>query len=254
MLQKTITASKIKLSPLLYLLEDDDKEVQENVSDRLISYGNEILPDLEIAYEKSLESDNELLEERLLEVIDKINYQAVTQLFHDWLQSEEKDLLQAMMLIARHQYRDLNEEWIVETMAEITNSIDFEISRYNPPLQLVSIINRCLYDTYEFHTVDNIENAGRHFALNQVLSSKKGVTTSISLLYLIIAAKLDLPIFGIVLENNLLLGYFKRNTGWKKATPKLHFYINPNEKGNIFYTYFINGLPPRTRYSLSPCL
>lgn len=234
MLQKTVTISKVKLSPLLYLLEDDDKEVQQNVSDKLVSYGSEITPDLELAYEKSLESGNEVLEERLWEVMEKINYQVVTELFHHWLKSEEKDLLQAMMLIARHQYRDLKEEWVVETMNEITNSIDFEISRYNPPLQLVSIINRCLYDTYEFNTVDNRENAGRYFALNQVLSSKKGVPTSISLLYLIIAAKLDIPIFGIVWENNLLLGYFKRNTGWKKAIPKLHFYINPNEKGNIF--------------------
>ncbi len=233
-LNRTATAMKNELGYLLYLLEDEDKEVYQNIHTKLTSYGTEVVPPLEQAYEESIRTDNELLEERLLRVLNKINYHSVTDGFRDWLKSEKRDLLQFMILIAQYQYRDLNERWVQENIEEMVSSIDFEINRYNPPLQSVSIINKFLYDTYEFSPVANRENADKHFAINHVLSAKKGVPTSIAIIYLIIASKLDIPISGIVVENNLILGYFKRHGGWKKPVPKLHFYINPTDKGAIF--------------------
>lgn len=233
-LNRTTTAMKNELGYLLYLLEDDDKEVYENISAKLVSYGIEILPQLEDAYEESIITDNELLEERLLSVMHKINYHLVTKCFQKWLKDDNRDLLQAMILIAKYQYRDLNERWIIESIEEMVSSIDFEISRYNPPLQSVSIINKFLYDTYEFTSIVNKENADKHFAINHVLSVKKGEPASIAILYLIIASKLDIPISGIVINNNLILGYFRRHSGWKKPVPKLQFYINPLDKGAIF--------------------
>lgn len=232
---------KNELDYLFYLLEDEDKEVCKNVSIKLVSYGEEIMSRLEDAYDNSLVTGNELLEERLEWIIHKINYHSVTKHFQNWLQNKEYDLLQAMILIARYQYRDLNETWILQNIDEIVNSINFEISRYNPPLESVSIINRFLYDTYEFTTVANKENAVKHFALNNVLSLKKGVSSSIAILYLIIASRLDVPISGIVLDNKLVLGYFKRNGGLKKASPKLYFYINPQDKGAIFTSKTLNN-------------
>lgn len=230
----TETAIESELGYLLYLLEDEDQEVYQNIHNKLVFYGPSILSYLEDSYEKSILNDNEFLEERLLRVLEKINYDVVSQEFRKWMKSEDKDLLQAMILIAKYQYRDLNEDWIRKNIEEMVNSIDFEISRYNPPLQSVSIINRFLYDTYEFRPVRNPENIDKHFAINHVLSAKKGVPASIGILYLIIASKLDIPILGIVIEDNLLLGYFKRHGGWKKRIPKLHFYINPTDKGSIF--------------------
>ncbi|MEZ4883840.1 MAG: transglutaminase family protein [Chitinophagales bacterium] len=223
-----------ELKYLLYLLEDEDKEVYTNISTKLVSYSTTILPQLEDAYDESLITGNVLLEERLIQVMDKINYELVSKSFQNWLQNHPNDLLQAMILIAKYQYRDLNEQRIQENIEEIVNNIDFEISRYNPPLQSVSIINKVLYDTYEFTTVANKENAEKHFALNHILSLKKGVPVSIAILYLIIASKLDIPISGILLNNNLVLAYFKRHGGWKKPAPKLQFYINPQDKGAIF--------------------
>ncbi len=231
---------KDELDYLLYLLEDEDKEVCKNVSLKLVSYGEVIMSRLEEAYDNSLATGNELLEQRLEWIIHKINYNSITKDFQSWLEKKEYDLLQAMILIARHQYRDLNEAWILENIDEIVNSIDFAISRYNPPLKSVSIINRFLYDTYEFTTVANKENAVKHFALNNVLSLKKGVSSSIAILYLIIASKLDVPISGIVLDNNLILGYFKRHGSVKKGSPKLYFYINPQDKGAIFTNKALN--------------
>ena len=235
-LERTVTSMKNELNYLLYLLEDDDIEVYQNVSAKLISLGVDILPELEEAYDNSILSANELLEERLVEVIDQINYDSVTICFKNWLKNDKDDLLKAMILIAKYQYRDLNEERILENIEEIVSSINFEISRYNPPLQLVSIINRFLYDTYEFRAVANKENASKHFAINHILSWKKGVPSSIAIIYLIIATKLDIPISGIVLADNLILGYFKRQKNWKapKSKPKVHFYINPQDKGAIF--------------------
>jgi len=237
---KELSLMKNELDYLLYLLEDEDKEVCDNVSAKLVSYGEPVMSKLEDAYDNSLVTGNELLEQRLEWIIHKINYNSVTKHFQNWLKNKEYDLLQVMILIAKYQYRDLNETRILENIDEIVNSIDFEISRYNPPLESVSIINRFLYDTYEFTTVANKENAVKHFALNNVLSLKKGVSSSIAILYLIIASKLDVPISGIVLDNNLILGYFKRPSGVKKASPKLYFYINPQDKGAIVTNNALN--------------
>ncbi|MFK7903903.1 MAG: hypothetical protein AB8B69_02200, partial [Chitinophagales bacterium] len=63
---------KNELDYLFYLLEDEDKEVCHNVSMKLISYGERIVPKLEDAYDHSLTTGNELLEERLEWIMHKI--------------------------------------------------------------------------------------------------------------------------------------------------------------------------------------
>ncbi len=61
--------------------------------------------------------------------------------------------------------------------------------------------------------------------INQVLESKKGNPISLAAVYMLIAQKLKLPIFGVNLPNLFVLIY---------KSEELNFYINVFNRGVIF--------------------
>jgi regulator of sirC expression with transglutaminase-like and TPR domain len=74
--------------------------------------------------------------------------------------------------------------------------------------------------------------------INVVMESKKGNPLVISLIYSIIAQKLDLPIYGVNLPNHFILAYMDdKGTGFLSNTQNEYgvlFYINAFSKGSVF--------------------
>ncbi|HEV7230802.1 MAG TPA: transglutaminase-like domain-containing protein, partial [Bacteroidia bacterium] len=80
-------------------------------------------------------------------------------------------------------------------------------------------------------------HAPQNSYINNVLESKKGNPLSLSILYLIIAQDLSIPIFGVNLPEHFVLAYIDEENQFPVygETPnKVLFYINPFSKGAVF--------------------
>ena len=66
-----------------------------------------------------------------------------------------------------------------------------------------------------------------------MLESKKGNSVSISILYLEIARRLNMPIYGVDLPQNFVLAYVN-DDNVLMAKHRVLFYINPFNKGIVF--------------------
>ncbi len=109
----------------------------------------------------------------------------------------------------------------------------------------VQIINKLLFDELGFTPVDNADNPQDLF-LNSVLDNKKGYCLSLSVLYLSIAERLELPVYGVVVPGHFFVRYddetskpFNIETTQKGASPPDEHYIKefkvPQDKRQAVY-------------------
>ena len=231
-----------EISALIALLDDEDKEVFDHVSGKLLSLGAPVIPELENAWEHSL---NPSLQERIEQIIHKIQLDYTFNEFKEWLNSEHHDLLKGTMIITKYQYPELDIQELMQKIDRIRREIWLEINDYLSPIEQVNIFNQVLYKLQGFNGGSAEITEPESYYLNLVLDSKKGNPLSLGILYLIIARQLDLPVYGVDLPHHFCIAYMKNHIPDEKVIEpviekEVLFYINPLNNGMIFTKNEIN--------------
>jgi regulator of sirC expression with transglutaminase-like and TPR domain len=219
-----------EIASLIKLLDDPDPQIFEQIEDRLLSYGNDVISYLESAWEKSLDA---LLQERIENLVHKIQYQNVREDLALWYQSGGFDLLRGVLIINRYQYPDLNEQKIINQLEAIKRDVWLQMMHEASPLEKVKLINHIFYNVYGFSGNTANHQDPQNSYLSQVMESKKGNQISLAIVYSIIAQKLDIPIYGVNLPQHFILAYLDDLEKIDDDNGIL-FYINVFNKGYIF--------------------
>lgn len=224
---------KQELQAIITLLEDPDIEIFEEVYRSLMDKGITVVPDLEKAWEVT---NNSLTQNRLEDIIHKIQLNSVHQGISEWIRSGAKDLLEGAYLIAHYQYPELGFHEITNPIDRIKNDILSQINENLTALEKVRIINYSLFDSHHF--VSNTSNyySPQNSYINQVIFSKKGNPISLGIVYASVAQKLGLPIYGVNLPKNFILAYkdeFQEILNPSSKDDGILFYINPFNRGAI---------------------
>lgn len=234
-----------KLRALIHLLDDPDAEVFTTVREQLLHRGREVIDDLEQAWQSS---GNEFLQERILNIIQDIEYRSIKNDLEKWHNQKSPDILTGATLLARTKYTDLRVAEIEKKLDLIKKDIWIELNDNLTALEKIKVLNHILFDIHKFYP-DNSDlyNPQNNF-INNVLDSKKGGTLSLAVLYLILARKLDLPVYGVLLPGYIILAYYQTNELEKLLNPtgdSVLFYINPFNKGAVFgrkeIDYYLKG-------------
>lgn len=211
-----------ELHALVSLLDDPDPEVKTHVKGRIISLGNSIIPFLEEKWENSFNPD---LQKEIEELVHELQFAMLKDRLAAWRDSEEQDLLTGLWLINTYQYPELEFEKLNADMHQIYFDVWTVFDNDLPPYEKVRTINSVLFGTLRFSAnTKNFHSPGNSM-LSNVLESKKGNPISLCAIYLLVANKLGLPIYGVNLPNLFVLTY---------SSPDITFYINAFNKGLIF--------------------
>lgn len=250
-----------ELKALINLLDDPDENVFNHVKDKLLSMGHEVIPVLEHVWELG-DPFNNMVQNRIENIIHKIQYDGITEDICNWAEKEQDDLLKGGLLIARYQYPDLDTEKIFNRVDQITQDVWLELSDNLTALEKVKILNHIIFDVHGFSGNTTNFHAPQNSYLNNVIESKKGNPLSLSLLYAVVAQKLDIPIYGVNLPEHFILAYKGEEDVLKlMGKEELYgvlFYINPFSRGAIFSKKEIDGflkqlnLEPKAEY-YEPC-
>ena len=222
-----------ELQAMINLLEDPNQDVFRMVYNSLLSSGPEIIPELEKAWENS---QDELSQDRLEDIIQKIHMNVVEKEVISWIKSDNAEILRGAYLIARLQYPDLSFSDINEPVEKIKNDVWLELNDNLTALEKVKILNHIIFNVYKYsRNSANPVNPQNSF-LNQVIETKKGNSYSISIIYLAVAQKLKLPVLGVDLPKNMILAYM--DLAGSPVVPghkdsNVLFYINPFNKGAV---------------------
>ena len=249
---------KTNLNALINLLDDPDEEVFFNVKENLLSLGTHIIPDLEKAWEQSLDEN---YQERIENIIQKIQYRSTKNELENWNHNFKNDLLKGAYLLAKYQYPDLDFQVLDEQITQIKKDVWLEINDNLTALEKVKILNHILFEVHGFLQNKTNFYSPQNSYINYVLESKKGNPISLAIIYLVVARRLRLPIFGVNLPKNFILAYVDEHGYFNPFTDSnenVLFYINPYNKGAVFgkkdieHFIKIQKLKPQKSY-FAPC-
>lgn len=193
-----------EISALLRLIDDPDTEVFDTVAEKLLNYGEEIIPNLEQLWEVTADTDTQ---ERIEMLIHRVHFQNLQKDFYDWSYSQKPELLRGAILVAKYRFPDLNVPSILTQFDQMRRNIWLELNNYLTPLEQVNVLNSILYNYYKLQGHEITEREPKFFYINQVLESKQGNSYSIGILYLALCELLDIPIFAIDLPRQFVFAY-----------------------------------------------
>lgn len=259
-MENTQHISSSKIQALIRLLEDPDPRINSVVKAKLVSYGKMALPHIEQAWHTDIHDHAH--QERTVEVLRHIQVEDLKSKLQKWKDSSTRDLLQGTLIISQFQFPDINLTEIESEIEKIKQQVWLEINEDNTAFEIVKIFNHVLFDLCGFQPSKSNFHAPQYSYINSVLKNKKGNPLSLSILYSIIAQRLEIPIYGVNLPNQFVLGYMDRNQTLKmldaNSDKSVLFYINPFSKGRIFDSNEIEGylrslnLPLKNNY-IEPC-
>ena len=222
-----------RISALINLLDDPDEVVFTQVSQELLSFGDEVVKQLEDAWENSF---NEILQLRIISIIHQIQFQEVKNRLTNWKNGEEHSLLEAAIILAHYQYSDLDEEGIRETVDRLYKQCWLEINPDYTALEKVGVLNKVFFAINGFDGNRKNYYSPINSYINNVLESKKGNPISISILYLELAERLKLPIYGVNLPEHFIVAYLMLPMQYLETVDKecVLFYADPFNRGSLF--------------------
>ena len=240
---------KIKeINALISLLEDPDHEIYAHVKGKLIEFGLKSIPYLEKAWELNFDS---LVQVRSEQIIQEIFFNKSKKDLSDWLESNKKDLFDGWLIITKYRYPDLDVQQIKKDLDDIQKKVSAELDQPLKSIQVVMKFNKVLFKYEKFRGNFKNYHSPKNSFINDVLNLKKGNPLSLSLVYLIIAQRLGIPIKGVNLPKHFILAFTSEDL---TNIDPVEFYINPFSLGAIIdrrdVEHFLNkeNIPLNSEY------
>ena len=212
------------MKALVSLLSDDDTEILEHVEQKIIMLGDSVIPYLEQEWESNF---NPLVQKRIEDLIHNVQFGQLKTKLKLWKENGSIDILEGMWLIATYQYPDLEFEKLKADLEQLYYEAWLEMQHIdNEPYNQVKLLNMAFFGKLRFTSNTKNFHAISNSMLNIVLENRKGNPISLCVIYMLIAQKMKLPIYGVNLPNLFILTY--------KDDKNNQFYINTFNKGLIF--------------------
>lgn len=237
-----------EIDALIRLLDDQDNEVYQHVEEKLMSYGNDVIDYLETAWEKSFDA---ILQERIENLVHKIQFRNVKRELELWHIGGGFDLLQGLITINKYQYPDLDEQKIINEIEIIKRDIWLHLIYEMSAVEKVKLINNVFYTNYRFSGNTSNHQDPQNSYISQVLETKKGNQILLASIYSIIAQKLDIPIYGVNLPQHFILAYLDEERS-SAIDNDILFYINAFNKGFIFGRHDVDSFLKQLKIAPDP--
>ncbi len=223
------------IEALIRLLDDPDEHIVSLVRSKLLDIGPAALEFLRTSVDILDFEPAAFVEiERLMQ---ELQFAEVKAELIDWIKKPEKDLLRGAYLIAKYQFPDLEYHQLNEQITSIEKKVWLELNGKLTSFEIVKTINAVLFDFYGFKGAETHDFSPYHSLLNTVLEEREGTPLSLSILYSIIAQRLEIPIYGVGFPNHFILAYMDEYRIHRllqsDGSGGVLFYIDPFAKGEL---------------------
>ncbi len=229
--------NKDSILALINLLDDSDEEIVAHVQTKILSFGEEIIPFLETAWENQELSD--IHQEKIEQITHEIQFSTIKAELISWKKTNDFNLIDAWISISKWQYPGINARILRTKIEEIRQKVWVEINDQQTAFEKVKILNKVFYQQFQFKGDNKNYHSPLNSYLNTVLETKHGNPLSLSILYSNVAQSLNIPIYGVNLPNHFILAYIDEhqiNQLLRNNTNSgVFFYINAFSEGSILY-------------------
>ena len=216
-----------EISALFHLIDDPDQEVFATVSEKIVSLGRAIIPNLENLWENT---PDEEVQSRIELLIHKLHFRDLIGDFTQW-KNGTTDLLQGALLVSRYQFPEMLTNNTLQEIEKIRRNIWLELNSYLTPLEQINVVTGILYNYSKLKGTEVAYDMPDDFFINKALESKKGNAIINGIIYTVICELLDIPVKAINIPKQFILGYFEVDYNFPdpsgKIGSKIIFYIDP---------------------------
>ncbi|MEO6904894.1 MAG: transglutaminase family protein [Ginsengibacter sp.] len=216
-----------EISALFHLIDDPDDEVFSSVTDRIISHGRAIIPNLENLWENS---PDENVQGRIEIIIHKLHFRDLVEEFRDW-KNGNCELLHGALLVSKYCYPEMIATSTLQEIEKIRRNIWLELNSYLTPLEQVNVISGILYSYYKLKGNEVSYDLHDDFLITKLIENKRGNSITNGILYLILCELLDIPARAIKIPKQFILAYFDLDYKFpnpsKEKSEKINFFIDP---------------------------
>lgn len=214
-----------ELIALLNLIEDPDEEVYQTVSNRLLSLGGVIIPQLE---EYKQQVIDQVHAEKIDDIIEQLEISSLEKGLLEWKENGELTMFDAAIIISNYLNRENDKEQFIFEVEKIRKTAWLELNDYLTPLEEVNILNRTIFDFNKLRGLETDYGKKEEFNLFYLLSVKKGNSYSLAALYLIIAELLGINLNPISIPKQNLLCYLSEENLFEPTTSnEILFFLDP---------------------------
>lgn len=243
------------LNALIKMLDEPDEKTYGLIREKICSFGNDAIPPLEKVWDITFES---LVQERISSIMNSIRIDQANHDFLDWVKFGSSDLLKGYILVSKTGFPGMDAGALTIRIEQMKMDVWLELNENLTALENVKVMNHILFSMHHFE--GNKINPGDplNSYLNTLMESRKGSPISLGILYLVLAQKLNLPIYGVNLPQHFILAYLTEPGIPYPAEDDVLFYINPFNDGAVFtrreIELFIRQLKIKPEKSFfSPC-
>lgn len=211
-----------KIKALIALLDDEDKEVVAMVEKEIMAIGERIIPHLETEWENNF---NPLVQKRIEDLVHNLHYDLLLSRLTDWRNRGGEELLEGLWLVATYQYPDLEYKKLKSDIEQIYFEAWTQFNDDLTGMDKIKVLNGVLFSQLKFSANTKNFHSPSNSMINIVLESKRGNPLSLCAIYMLVAQKLKLPVYGVNLPSLFILTYKSEET---------QFYINAFNRGLIF--------------------
>lgn len=237
-----------EIKALISLL--DDAEVRPHIEGRIQELGESVIPFLEEAWEESLDPQQQT---RLEELIHDLQFGGLQERLRVWRDSGGENLLEGMWLINSYQYPDADLQALNRAVEQLRYEAWTLLRPEMTSIEQVRALNHVLFRVHRFAANTQNFHAPANTMLHLVLETRRGNPLTLCVIYLLVAQRLGLRIYGVNLPNLFILTC-KPEEGSEDES----FYINCYNRGLILsrtdiehYVAQLN-LPPNDIF-FEPC-
>lgn len=216
-----------EIEALMQLIDDPDEIVYSTVSDKIISFGRAILPNLEHLWENT---GNEFTQERIEFLIHRVHLRELEMDFKKWM-DEDGSLIDGALLVARYHYPDLDQSFTLKEISKLSKNIWLELNNYLTPVEKINVFHGIFYHYYKISGLEISYTNPEAFLINKALETKKGNAFANGILHLILCSQLDLPVYAVKIPRQFLLAWFSEPHTYfddRSDPQRISFYINPS--------------------------
>lgn len=194
-----------EITALLHLIDDPDDEVYSTVSERIISFGKQIIPNLEHLWETT---PDETIQERIEMLIHGLHFRDLQVDLQAWSTDKEHDLFTGALLVSRYQYPDLNLSTHYQELEKIRRNIWLELNSFLTSLEKINVLNNILFNYYKIKGSEINYTQPDDFLVHKLVESKKGNAISMGILMITLTNLLDINMHMINIPRQFIMAYF----------------------------------------------
>lgn len=193
-----------QIRALIRLLSDDDDRIVQTISGKLIDIGPSAVPLLQEA-----EIEQPEMADRIASILEEIRGGKIEEEFAGLASTpdDRMSLESGAFLLARYNYPQLDVARYRGQLDAMAREVRERIGPRASGEETVNALNRYVFTEQGFRGNTKNYYEVENSYINRVMDRRVGIPISLSVVYLLIGQRLNLPLFGIGMPGHFLVKY-----------------------------------------------